>query len=107
MKKVVVIVVVVMAVVLMLRAKMVERDRVTEAVSDFFHAECKGSASCGDRLVMLRPCTAEAYSMSLIPGADTVDMDALIDCLNGRYPLPSLEALRDRKTPFPSKGGGS
>lgn len=107
MKKIVVIVVAVLAIVLVIRAKMAERDRLSETVSDFFYVECEGSASCADRLVMLRPCTAEAYRMSLIPGADAVDMDALIDCLNGRYPLPSLDAIRDKKTPFPVAGGNS
>jgi hypothetical protein len=107
MKKLAAAAMIVIAVVLLLRAKMLERDRLTEAVSDFVYEECEGSASCRDRLVMLRPCVAEGYRMSLLPGGDEIDMDALVSCLNGRYPLPSLNGIRDKETPFPSRRSGS
>ena len=102
MKKLVVVAVIVVAAVVLIRAKILERDRNYQAAEDYFISVCGSDQGCADRLIRFRPCFAGAYRMSLVPGGDTVDVDHLVNSLNGKHPVPKLNAVRSVKVPFPS-----
>lgn len=102
MKKVAVAVVIIIAVILMLRAKMAERDSNEQIAEDYFIEVCGIDQGCADRLVRFRPCFSGAYRLSLIPGKDRVDVDHLVQCLNGKYPVPKFDAVRNAEVPFPT-----
>ena len=102
MKKGLVVVVLIVAVVGLLRMKMMERDRNFEIAEDYFIELCGTDQGCGDRLIRFRPCFSGAYRRSLAPNGDSVDVDSLVSCLNGKYPVPKLDAARSSEMPFPS-----
>jgi len=101
-KKVAVIAIIIIAVIVILRAKMAERDTNYQVAEDFFVEVCGVDQGCADRLVRFRPCFSEAYRLSLLPGKDRIDVDRLVQCLNGKYPVPKLDAIRTVGVPFPT-----
>jgi len=101
MKKVITIAIVIIVVVVVLRAKMVERDKNYQIAEDYFSEVCGIDQGCADRLIRFRPCFSGAYRMSLIPGKDKVDVGSLVQCLNGKFPVPKLDAVQAAKVPFP------
>lgn len=102
MKKLVVVALLVAAIVALLRTKMIERDENFYAANDYFVELCGRDAGCSDRLIRLRPCFSGAYRQSIKPGADTVDVDSLVSCLNGKHPVPKLTAATSAELPFPT-----
>ena len=101
MKKVVVAAVVVVVIFGFIRMKMVERDRNFTLAEDYFIEVCGKDQGCADRLIRFRPCFAGAYRRSPAPNGDWVDVDSLVSCLNGKYPVPKLDAARSSEMPFP------
>ncbi len=102
MKKVAVIAIIIIAVVVVLRLKMVERDTNYQVAEDYFVEVCGVDQGCANRLVRFRPCFAGAYRLSPVPGKDRIDVDHLVGCLNGKYPVPKLNAIRTAGVPFPT-----
>ena len=103
MRGIVVIVIILIALGFFVRTKLVERDEVYDSASDFFYEFCKSSVGCTERLDLLRPCFAQAYSLSPVPGGDSVDVQRLVNCLNGNHPVMTAERVLKAKPPFPHR----
>ncbi len=102
MKKLLVGAALVIAAVAFVRVKILERDANQNLADDYFIELCGRDSACSDRLVRFRPCFGAAYRMALAPGTDTVDVDALVSCLNGAFPVPALDTARTADLPFPT-----
>jgi hypothetical protein len=103
-KKVVTIVLVVVSVFVgksYLDAKMSESDRNHEVTQEFLLKVCGGDAHCRERMDLFNPCFAGAYRRSPFKGKDRINLDVLIDCMNGDIARDVFVVGEGTPVPFP------
>ena len=84
-----------------LDAKMTESDTNREIAYEFLREVCGRDSQCLQRMEWFKPCFAGAYRVSPFKGGDRVNVEALVECMNGSLTADVFVLGEGNPVPFP------